>query len=446
MIASDTTLPRGPGSSTIPTQTTIRQWRTMSDATSRKTFWALCDQGVISAGNFCTNIILIRHLSAAHFGVFALLLNAMLFLNNIHAALITYTICIRGAQADQGSLCKVAFGGVVGTLGLAIVNVIGLLIASSYIAQQRLLFFVAVASVCWQLQEALRTVFVSRMSYERAIGGDAISYLGQAALIGCFCLWGTPGLPTVFLAIAGTSLLGALLQAIQIRPSPTTVEWLRSFGGEIWILGRWSVLAKLVAFFSLQALPWAIAYRYGFVPVAIFQSLFQLVALMNPVLLSSNNLIMASIAKHRQQDARIPGSAMKYMFYSGGIAAVYFVILLVGGSRVLTLFYGRNSTYLLNAPLLPIFVAGYALEFVSMFAGAILAGMEKTKALFIQQVCAMLVAICVVLPLVVRFGLRAAVYGLLVVNAMKAVVGWYLIYAIDRLNPSPNGAVALASS
>jgi len=133
------------------------------------------------------------------------------------------------------------------------------------------------------------------------------------------------------------------------------------------------------------------------------------------------------------------------MFYSGGIAAVYFVILLVGGSRVLTLFYGKNSTYLLNAPLLPIFVVGYALEFVSMFAGAILAGMEKTKALFIQQVWAMLVAICVVLPLVVRFGLRAAVYGLLVVNAMKAVVGWYLIYAIDRLNPSPNGAVALAS-
>ena len=204
-------------------------------------------------------------------------------------------------------------------------------------------------------------------------------------------------------------------------------------------------MAKLVAFFGLQAFPWALAYRYGFVPVAIFQSLFQLVALMNPVLLSSNNLIMTSIAKHRQQDARIPGSAMKYMLYSGGIAAVYFVILLVGGSRVLALFYGRNSTYLLSAPLLPIFVASYALEFVSMFAGAILAGMEKTKALFIQQVCAMLVAICVVLPLVVRFGLRAAVYGLLVVNAMKAVAGWYLIYAMDRLNPSPNGAIALAS-
>jgi O-antigen/teichoic acid export membrane protein len=221
---------------------------------------------------------------------------------------------------------------------------------------------------------------------------------------------------------------------------------LRSFGGEIWILGRWSVFAKLVAFFSLQAFPWALAYRYGFVPVAVFQSLFQLVALMNPVLLSSNNLIMASIAKNRQQAAPFLGGAKRYMLYSGGIAAIYFVVLLVSGGRVMSLFYGRNSTYLLSAPLLPIFVAAYALEFVSMFAGAILAGMEKTRALFIQQVWAMLIAICVVLPLVIRFGLRAAVYGLLIVNATKALAGWYLVYAARPGNPKPNGAiVALAS-
>ncbi len=418
----------------------------MSDATSRKTFWALSDQGVISAGNFFTNVILIRHLPAGQFGVFALLLNAILFLNNVHAALVTYTICIRGAQSNEGSLGKVATGGVIATLGLAIVNVIGLYVASSYIAQRPLLLFVVAASVCWQIQEALRTVFVSRVSYERALGGDAISYLGQAALIGCFCLFGTPSLPSVFLAITGTSLLGALLQAIQIRPTAISGEWLRSFGGEIWILGRWSVLAKLVAFFSLQAFPWALAYRYGFVPVAVFQSLFQLVALMNPVLLSSNNLIMASIAKNRQQAAPFLGGAKRYMLYSGGIAAIYFVVLLVSGGRVMSLFYGRNSTYLLSAPLLPIFVAAYALEFVSMFAGAILAGMEKTRALFIQQVWAMLIAICVVLPLVIRFGLRAAVYGLLIVNATKALAGWYLVYAARPGNPKPNGAIVAFAS
>jgi O-antigen/teichoic acid export membrane protein len=177
------------------------------------------------------------------------------------------------------------------------------------------------------------------------------------------------------------------------------------------------------------------------VAVAAFQSLFQLVALTNPILLSSNNLIMASIAKGNQQGMTFLGSAKKYMLYGGGMAGLYFAVLLLGGGRVMSLFYGRNSTYLLNAPLLGIFVAAYAFEFISMFAGAILAGMEKTRPLFIQQVSGMLIAICIVLPLVARWGLRAAVFGLLLVNATKGVAGWYMVYLARPGNPKPNDAV-----
>jgi O-antigen/teichoic acid export membrane protein len=413
----------------------------MSDVTSRKTFWALSDQGVISAGNFLTNIILIRHLPAAQFGVFALLLNAMLFLNNIHAALVTYTILIRGAQTDEDSLGSVATRGVVATVGLALVNVVGLYAASSYVQQHRLLFFVAAASLSWQIQEALRTVFVARLRYERAIGGDILSYLGQAALIAYICLFKEPTLPNIFLAMTATSLLGAIVQAIQIRPALIGRKHLRSFAAQIWELGKWSVLAKLVAFFGLQAFPWALAYRSGFVAVAVFQSLFQLVALTNPILMSSNNLIMASIAKDRQHKVSPLQSAKKYMLYSGGLAALYFAILLVSGGQVMSLFYGSRSAYIVNAPLLRIFVAAYGLEFVSMFAGAILAGMERTRALFLQQLGGVSVAICVVLPLILRSGLTAAVYGLLVVNAIKALFGWYLVYTARSGDPKPNSEI-----
>jgi O-antigen/teichoic acid export membrane protein len=413
----------------------------MSDPTSRRTFWALCDQGVVSAGNFCTNLILIRHLPAAQFGVFALLLNAMLFLNNIHSSTVTYTICVRGAQAEEQSLRKVATGGVIATLGMAVVNVIALYVACSYVDHRGLLLFVVVAIVSWQIQESLRTVFVSRLRYDRAIWGDAISYLGQAALVGCLFVVNVPSLLGIFLAIAGTSVLGALVQAIQIRPGAISREWLRSFGGEIWILGRWSVLAKLVAFFGLQAFPWVLAYRHGLAAVAAFQSLFQLVAVTNPILLSSNNLITASIAKGKQLGVPFLESAKKYILYGGGLASLYFAILLLTGGRVMSLFYGRNSTYLLNAPLLGIFVAAYALEFVSMFASAILAGLERTRAIFVHQLSGMLVAIFIALPLVARWGLRAAVFGLLLVNAARAIAGWYLVYLAGPGDPTTNDAV-----
>ena len=295
----------------------------------------------------------------------------------------------------------------VATLGLAIVNVIGLLIASSYIAQQRFIL------VCRGGEYLLATPgsFADSFCFQDELHErpeDAISYLGQAALIGCLYLWGTTWSSNCFSRDGGNLCWGHCCRPFrsgQVRPKLNTAFiWRRDLDpGEMELAGQAGGVLQ----------PTGVSLGSGLsIRICACRNLsisFQLAALMNPVLLSSNNLIMASIAQHRQQDARIPGSAMKYMFYSGGIAAVYFVILLVGGSRVLTLFYGKNSTYLLNAPFLPIFVAGYALEFVSMFAGAILAGMEKTKALFIQQVWAMLVAICVVLPLVVRFGLQAAV-------------------------------------
>jgi O-antigen/teichoic acid export membrane protein len=406
----------------------------MTDAAGRKTLWAFCDQGVISAGNFCTNLVLIRCLPTSDFGVFALLLNAMLFLNNLHASTVTYTVLIRGAQADERTLGKVATGGLIATFGAAALNVIALCFATSYVVHRELFVFVVAASLCWQIQEALRTVFVSRLNYKQAIVGDAVSYLGQALVIGVFCHFAKPSLPSIFLAIAGTSLLGALLQGFQIRLQAVTWDWLVLFRNEVWLLGRWSVLAKLVAFFSLQAFPWFLAYRHGLVAVAAFQSLYQLVALINPILLSSNNLIMASIAKSvRQKGSFLVASARKYMLYSSGIVTLYFAVLLLGGGRVMSFFYGRSSMYLSNAPLLPVFAAAYVLEFVSMFAGAILAGMEKTRPLFFQQLWGMLVAICLVLPFIARLGLRAAVTGLLFVNAAKAITGWYMVY-VAKLN------------
>lgn len=404
----------------------------MSEAAGRKTVWALCDQGVISAGNFLTNLILIRHLAAAEFGVFALLLNAMLFLNNLHAATVTYTICIRGAQAQERVLSRVATGGVAATLAITLVNIVALFLASSYVGHRELLVFVIAASMCWQVQECLRTVFVSQQRFDRALAGDALSYLGQAVLIGGLCFVGHVTLVQIFLVIMATSLSAALLQGVQVRPAMISWEWLMTFGRDVWALGRWSVLAKLVAFFGAQAIPWVLAYRHGLASVAGFQALLQLVALTNPILLSTNNLLMVSIAKGRQEKTRFLHTAKSYMLYSAAIVSLYFVILLVGGTRVMALFYGRHTEYLSEAPLLPIFVLAYGLEFVSMYAGALLAGMEKTRSLFLQQLWGTLVSMILILPLVYLYGLRAAIEGLILINGVRALTGWYMVFSEVR--------------
>jgi hypothetical protein len=55
----------------------------------------------------------------------------------------------------------------------------------------------------------------------------------------------------------------------------------------------------------------------------------------------------------------------------------------------------------------------------------------------------MAVAICIVLPLVARWGLRAAVFGLLLVNVTKAAAGWYMVYLAKPGNPKPDDAIVI---
>jgi O-antigen/teichoic acid export membrane protein len=236
----------------------------------------------------------------------------------------------------------------------------------------------------------------------------------------------------VFLVIMATSLAAALLQGAQVRPAMISRQWLTTFGRDVWVLGRWSVLAKIIAFCGVQVIPWVLAYRHGLASVAGFQALFQLVALTNPILLSTNNLLMASIAKGRQEKTRFLHTAKSYMFYSAGIVSLYFAVLLVGGTHVMALFYGRHTEYLAEASLLPIFVLAYGLEFVSMYAGALLAGMEKTRSLFMQQLWGTLVSITLILPLVYRYGLKAAIEGLILINGVRALTGWYMVYSEVR--------------
>src|SRR5271170_6186042 len=60
-------------------------------------FWAFIDQGVVSLGNFMATVMLARALKPGEFGIFALLFGSILFLNTVHAALVTYPLSIFGA-------------------------------------------------------------------------------------------------------------------------------------------------------------------------------------------------------------------------------------------------------------------------------------------------------------------------------------------------------------
>src|SRR5688500_4624794 len=68
----------------------------------RKSFWPLADQGVVSAGNFLTLVIVARALPArSEYGVFGLALECIFYFNTLQSALVGYPLTVRGATTDD---------------------------------------------------------------------------------------------------------------------------------------------------------------------------------------------------------------------------------------------------------------------------------------------------------------------------------------------------------
>ena len=389
-----------------------------------KTMWGLADQGVVSAGNFLTNLLLLRALPPAEFGSYALLLNAMIFLNTMQQSLIGYPLCVRGAQATGTRFRWIVTGGLLATVGMFAVNVLVLLAACLWTGQLPLLVPLVAALLFWQTQDTLRVSFISQLRQRAAVPGDALGYLGQALVVGLLWRFLSLNIAKALWVAAGTSLAAFALQWWQLRPAWPERGMLRPIFGDFWRLGRWSVPARVMGFFTLQAFPWVIAARHGTAQVATYQALFQLLALANPILLSMGNLITASIAR---SDGRSARAGTRYGVLTLGLTWGYLLVLGVGAPLALRLLYGGRSSYAGDAAMLRIFALAWVFEAVALVSTATLGGMERVKGLFWVQLSGCLGAVLVALPLVYLRGVAAAGTGLLLVNVVRAVVGMGLV-------------------
>ncbi len=392
---------------------------------SRRALWAIADQCSVSGGNFLTNLILLRVMLPVDFGTYALILNAIIFFGTIQQALVTYPLCVRGARAREAQFRRLVGFAMAATALLVTVLLGPILFGVGYSLNRPALILTAVlAMFFWQLQETIRSAFIARLEQRRALLGDALSYLGQAAFLGCVSYRMRPSLGLVFWTIAGTSLLALAIQIYQLGPAKPPQRIMRPLAGEFWSLGRWNLVAKLLGFLTLQAFPWLILMRHGKVQVAGFQAVFQLLAFTNPLLFSINSLITATVAKHRGYR----NSAVRnYLLMATVLVGTYLLTLTVAGPQVMRILYGSHSQYLRFAPLTRIFAVAWMFEMVAQYEVAILGGLRQPRGLFLAQGAGAIAAVLVALPLAYFEGIYAVGQGLLLINAVRVATGAVLI-------------------
>ncbi len=418
---------------------------------SGRSVWALGDQAMLSIGNFLTNILLIRHLSKNNYGNFTLLLGIILLLNNLHWSLVSYPLSVLGAGDDDSALRRRS----IRSLGLTLMLFIpfGLILGSvvARVVGLQLVPWVLAALLFWQIQETLRRTLMARLHHHRAMFGDAVSYIGQALVVGLLIFSGKLTVEYAFGIIATTSAIAALIQAIQLKLFIPDSHGSSSSNliTENWSLGRWVLYSNLISLPTVYVTPWILAYFHGVGEVAAYGALSTLLGVTNPILNGMSGLIVPAVAKakadHGLHAAKIV--AAKYALQGAALLLPFYLLLTAFPGVILRLIYGKSSPYLSLTTPLRLFVFIYATFYIwQMFAG-LFNGLGKSRWTFYAQLSVAIINSLISLPLAAVVGLLGALYGGIVPMLLQVGLGIYFLRSLshrkntlaDLNSPIPHG-------
>lgn len=395
--------------------------------------WTLADQGVVSLGSFAVNILLARNLPQSEYGAFAIIFAALLLLQVINTTLVFYPLTIRTARAVEQRSKHIHLSLLLLVGGLIPQSA---MIAAGLVAfdEDRLIFPALAWFFAWQLQEYLRRVLFAEFRHSVAIVGDSLSYLGQAVGVAGLAAFGMLDLPKVFLTLAATSVLGALIQSLQVRVdfrSVSATAALASTAKDYWSIGRWSLAGSLATAMRINMLVWLIGFAAGRLQVAEFQAALNIINVVNPVLVGLCNLIPQTAAQSATSSISRAWRTTAYYATFGFLpTALYYAFLVVSPAPMLRLLYGGHSEYLAAATAVQILGAAFMLNYVSEMICSFLHGIPAPKIAFNLNLIGTAVTVLAFVPLFIVIGWIAAPVALAIANGMRLLLS---VATIKRL-------------
>ncbi len=347
-------------------------------------FWAITDQGIASAGNFATSLLLARALSPDEFGTYVLLSSACLIALGLQGNLVISPLIVLGASGPAARTRTYLTVALMFTLSLLPMSAAIVLLPAAGLRRMETGILALIFVLAWQLQEATRRALMSGFRYAGATWGDAISYVGQALLVGILVALKRATLDAALVLMAFTSLLAAAVQSWQVRLAPTTWAELRDFGSQFWALGRWLAVVSLFTIGQGPLFPWLLNWFHGRTATAGFQAAMNVWGLSNPVINAIPAIVMPATAAYllnleNHSRKALFGFGMRYVVKLELVLAPLFIIVGLWPRSVLICFYGRNSVYDSQTLALRVGVMVFMLTVPMTVFGAILTGAGRTK-------------------------------------------------------------------
>ena len=393
--------------------------------------FSMADQALSVGGTFLVNLVLARTETREDYGLFALSYSVLIFLMGLNNAAILEPFTVYGAGRHRSRLAEYF------QLMCWTSAALGLLLTAGLLASCLALHWIAphllpraMVGLGLTISVLLAGTLLRRVFYlQRKAGLAAAASLIFFLTVGCG-LWITSraqvlGSLSVFLVLAagwlaaGVSLAGKLPLG---NNRPTFLDLQPNYWREHWTYARWVLATAFVFQLTTQGYYWLVAGLLSVKDVAELKAVSLMVAPADQIFIALNYLVLPLLAA-RYAARKIGPLLAAWRWYAIAIAVAtlsFFLFVRTFGKPLTHLLYGGR--YDDAAPLLTLLVLVPVVMGVGHTMNAALKAAESPKLVFWAYVSSGTITFVAGVPLVARFGLRGAAYGMLLSGASYTAV------------------------
>jgi O-antigen/teichoic acid export membrane protein len=416
-------------------------WRPFSWTRLNQVAFSITDQAFSVGGMFVANIALARTVSKEEYGMFALVYSVFTFLNGLHNAAIleTYTVYGAGRYRNHGPEYRWLLWRSNTWLGVAL-TILLLVIWRLLSWKAPALPSRSVLGLALSSGILLTAALVRRMLYVQrkprvAAKLSLIFFLTLLVLLGLTMRAGLLNGLSVFLIVAvgwiagGISIVRELPRKISMDAFADAQPDHRS---QHWKYARWILATAFVFQLTNQGYYWVVAGFLSLKEVAELRAIYILVSPVDQVLTAITLLVLPMLAqRYASKQVREFFSLWKmYLLGFVLISGSFVLFVALFGNSVVHRIYGGKfddvSTLLGTLALVPLLMA------VGNTMNAAMKSVERPNMVLYAYLASGATTFVAGIPLVIHFGARGAVYGMVVSAAVYTatmVIGFISFYS-----------------
>ena len=411
-----------------------------SNTTARQGGLSLIDQGVVSATNFLTGVIIARACSKEELGLYMLGFSLILLVTDLQTSLIATPYMVYAPRLKGEAHASYTGSTLIHQMGLCLLIVLGLIggeIAVRHGVGPRglgpVLYALIAMATFITLREYARRICFACLKVKRALlldAGIAAGQIGGLLLLARFGLLSASRAYWLMGVVCGAAVLGWLWSErsfYRLRISESLVDLKRN-----WTLGKWVFASGLVWAISMNLYPWMLAAFHGTASAGIWAACLGAVALGNPAVLGIQNFLGPKIAHvHAKEGGR---SLRTYVLRASGLVALPMLLFCVAmtflGGSLVTLLYGHS--YAGNGLVVAFLAINLAVSIISFSFSRALFAIERADVDFAVNFVALFIMVTLGLWLVRSSGAVGAAIGLLIANTAASGVRYIAFRTLTR--------------